>query len=252
MTQRGKRLGLLALCLSGTLLFGALGVWQVDRLAWKRDLIQRVETRIHALAVPTPSRAQWATLDLDDAEYRRVEVRGRYLHERETLVDALTALGPGAWVLTPLQTRDGIILVNRGFVAQERQVPHARAGGQDAGEVTVTGLLRKPEPEGRILRPNEPDADRWFSRDVLAIASARGLGEVAPFFIDADADTEADADADIDAETATGAASVSGESPRGGLTVVSFRNAHLAYAATWFALAALCAAGLVLLRAPRN
>ena len=254
MTQRGKRLGLLALCLSGTLLFGALGVWQVDRLGWKRDLIQRVETRIHAPAVPAPSRAQWATLDPDDAEYRRVKVRGRYLHERETLVDALTAVGPGAWVLTPLQTQDGIILVNRGFVAQERRVPHARAGGQGAGEVTVTGLLRKTEPEGRILRPNEPDADRWFSRDVLAIASARGLGDVAPFFIDADADAEAAAaaGADPDADTDTGGASRPGESPRGGLTVVSFRNAHLAYAATWFALAALCAAGLVLLRSPRN
>jgi surfeit locus 1 family protein len=55
---------------------------------------------------------------------------------------------------------------------------------------------------------------------------------VAPFFLDAD-----------------GTANPGG-APRGGLTVVRFRNAHLAYAATWFALAALCVAGLVLLRDP--
>ena len=42
MTQgRGKRLGLLVLCLSGTLLFTSLCIWQIQRLAWKRDLIAR-------------------------------------------------------------------------------------------------------------------------------------------------------------------------------------------------------------------
>ena len=62
------------------------------------------------------------------------------------------------------------------------------------------------------------------------LAQARKLGAVAPYFIDADATPNP------------------GGAPLGGLTVVSFRNAHLAYAATWFALAALCVAGLVLLR----
>jgi cytochrome oxidase assembly protein ShyY1 len=36
-------------------------------------------------------------------------------------------------------------------------------------------------------RADDPVADRWFSRDVAAIAAARGLNDVAPFFIDADA-----------------------------------------------------------------
>jgi surfeit locus 1 family protein len=98
--------------------------------------------------------------------------------------------------------------------------------------VTVTGLLRASEPAGRILRPNEPARERWFSRDVAAIASARGLADVAPFFIDADATSNP------------------GGAPIGGMTVVRFRNAHLAYAATWFGLAALCVTGLVLLRRP--
>jgi surfeit locus 1 family protein len=131
--------------------------------------------------------------------------------------------------MTPLQTADGVILVNRGFVPPERVAAATRAAGQVAGEVTITGLLRASEPNGRILRRNEPGRDRWFSRDVAAIARARGIGAVAPFF--------------IDAQATAGSADL----PRGGLTVVRFRNAHLAYAATWFALAALCIAGLVLL-----
>ena len=109
-----------------------------------------------------------------------------------------------------------------------------RSRAQVPGEVTITGLLRLPEPGGRILRPNNPAADRWFSRDVVAIARIRGLHEVAPFFIDADAGPESE------------------DAPVGGLTVVRFRNAHLVYAATWFGLAALCMAGLVLLRQTRR
>lgn len=230
-STRGKWRGLLALCLAGTLLFTALGVWQVQRLAWKRDLIARVAARIDAPAVDAPLRSAWPGMDLRDAEYRRVKVRGIYLHEAETLVDALTALGAGSWVITPLRTTDGVILVNRGFVAPEAPDPLARPAAQQNGEKTITGLLRLSEPDGRILRPNQPAAGRWYSRDVAAIAAQRGLGEVAPFFIDADA----------------GAAPASNAGPVGGLTVVRFRNAHLVYAVTWFALAALCLAGMVLL-----
>ena len=221
----GKRRVLLALCLAGTLLFAALGIWQVQRLAWKRDLIARVDARIHAAPVAPPARRDWTALEWRDAEYRRVQVRGEFLHDRETLVDALTVLGPGAWVLTPLQTSDGVILINRGFVPAERRKEAARAEGQVGGEVTVTGLLRLSEPRGRFLRPNKPAADRWFSRDVVAIARVRGLQGVAPFFIDADS------------------ASSSSGGPVGGLTVVQFRNAHLAYALTWFGLAVLCIVG---------
>lgn len=233
MTRRErKRRGLLALCIVGTLLFSGLGAWQVQRLAWKRDLIARVDARIHASPVAMPPAGEWAALDMHEAEYRRVQVRGVFLHDRETLVDALTARGPGAWVLTPLRTADGVVLVNRGFVA--RAGAGAAAAGQTAGEVTITGLLRASEPAGRILRPNDPAGGRWFSRDVAAIGAARGLETIAPFFIDADA-----------------ASSVEG-GPTGGLTVVSFRNAHLAYAGTWFALAGLCIAGLALLRRPAD
>lgn len=227
---RGKRWGLVALCLFGTLLFTSLGIWQVERLAWKRDLIARVETRLHEPPVAVPSQRDWVVFDSREAEYRRVQVRGVFLHDRETLIDALTERGPGAWVFTPLQTADGVILVNRGFVPPEHRGAGARTAGQVRGDVTLTGLLRSSEPGGRILRPNDPAADRWFSRDVAAIAQVRGLVGVAPFFIDADATPNP------------------GGSPLGGMTVVRFRNAHLAYAATWFGLAALCAVGLTLTR----
>lgn len=208
--------------------FSALGVWQVQRLAWKQDLIRQVDARIHAAPVAAPPPDQVVTRQAD--RYRRVVVSGRFDHRRETLVKAVTDLGPGYWVLTPLVTDRGFtVLINRGFVPSERQKPADRAAGQVEGEASVVGLLRLTEPGGGFLRANDPVGDRWFSRDVAGIARARGLsGPVAPYFIDADARPNP------------------GGWPRGGLTVVRFANSHLIYALTWFGLALMSAAGFVL------
>lgn len=212
-----KRTLLVALALLAALGFTALGVWQVERLGWKRDLIARVEAGLKA-----PPAADWRKFD----EYRRVRLEGAYLCDRETLVKAVTERGEGFWVMTPLRTAQGIVLVNRGFVPSARSArwcaPEARGG--------IIGLLRASEPKGGFLRANDPAGDRWYSRDVAAIAAARGLGPVAPFFVDADS------------------APNPGGAPVGGLTVVAFPNNHLVYALTWFALAGLCVAAIVVLR----
>jgi len=219
--MRGKkRAAFLVLCITAAAGFSALGVWQLQRLAWKRDLIARVDARVHAAPLAPPPRSDWATFDARANEYRRMRLEGRFLNDKATLVDALTERGPGAWVVTPLVTDDGTVLVNRGFVPPDRRRDYERI----AGVVTVVGLLRLSEPGGRWLRPNRPREEAWYSRDVAAIAAARGLRDVAPYFVDAEAGAPA-------------------SYPVGGLTVVQFRNMHLVYAVTWFVLAGLAGAG---------
>jgi len=204
--------------------FVALGIWQVERRAWKLDLIARVDARVHAAPVPVPDVQAWPRFDAAASEYRRVALRGHFLHDRETLVQALSERGAGFWVLTPLVQPDGsIVLVNRGFVPPGLRDRAARAAGEPAGNVQLTGLLRLSEPAGGFLRRNDASANRWYSRDVAAISAARGLssiGPVAPFFVDAGAQADA-----------------APAQPEGGLTVIRFRNSHLVYALTWFALA---------------
>jgi surfeit locus 1 family protein len=208
----------------------SLGVWQVHRLAWKRDLIERVEQRVDAPPVPAPGREQWPTVNRANSEYLHVAVRGRYQNDKETLVQAVTERGGGFWVLTPFVTDAGdTVLINRGFVPPPNRGAASRAQGQIEGETTVTGLLRMSEPGGGYLRANEPARDRWFSRDVPAIGAARGLGDVAPYFIDAEASEPEIAGA-----------------PVGGLTVIAFSNNHLQYALTWFGLASMLIAGTAL------
>jgi surfeit locus 1 family protein len=208
-------LGLAALGLA------ALGVWQIERRAWKHELIAAVDARVHAEPVAAPGPDEWDAVNASDDAYRRIIASGTFRHDREALVQAVTERGAGYWVLTPLETPRFTLLVNRGFVPKDRRNAMTRAAGHVAAPVTVTGLLRVTEPGGAFLRSNDPVADRWFSRDVAGIAKARGLGRTAPYFVDADASPNP------------------GGYPVGGLTVVRFRDHHMVYALTWFALAAL-------------
>lgn len=222
-------------------LFCGLGTWQVFRLQWKLDLIERVDARVHADPIAPPPAAQWPQVSRESDEYRRVRLSGHYLYEFTTPVQALSELGAGFWLLTPLCTGEGhIILVNRGFIPSSGDIATrypARAAGANpcagarADAVQVTGLLRIAEPKSGFLRDNDPVNNRWYAREVGAIAAARGLdaASVAPFFVDA------------------GKGQDPGTAPEravGGLTVISFPNNHLVYALTWYALALMVAAAV--------
>lgn len=217
-------------------LFAGLGTWQVYRLQWKLDLIARVEARVHAAPAPAPSRDHWAGITSASDEYRHVLLRGTYLYDLTTPVQALTEAGSGYWLLTPMCTPDGtIVLVNRGFIpaelgARTRYTPHRATGNPCAAAagvpVAVTGLLRTSEHGNAFTRTNDPAQGRWYTRDVGAIAAARGLGATAPFFVDAAAGQNPPGSPD---------------QPTGGLTVVKFPNSHLVYAFTWYALALMVA-----------
>jgi len=164
----------------------ALGIWQVERRAWKLDLIARVEARVHAPPVAVPPQVDWPNVTAASTEYRHVQVSGVFLDVRPALVQAVTALGGGFWMLAPLRTANGdVVLVNRGFIPSDQREAFASAS-PPPGLQEVRGLLRISEPGGGFLRSNDPAVDRWYSRDVAAISAARGLRDVAPFFIDAE------------------------------------------------------------------
>jgi surfeit locus 1 family protein len=222
--RRPRRVLLAVLALLLFSIFVALGSWQVWRLQWKEELIARVNQRVHQPAADLPPAALWPQVNAANDEYRHVAARGVWLNDKSARVQAVTELGAGYWLMTPLKLADGsVVLVNRGFIAPARKLPVATP----EGEQSVTGLMRMSQAGGAFLRDNDPRADRWTSRDVAALAQSRGLDRVAPFFIDADA-TPGQSNPEL--------------GPVGGLTVVRFANNHLGYALTWFALAVMVAA----------
>lgn len=220
---------LLAVVFAGFIL---LGNWQVRRYHLKLRIARDVATRVHAPPVRAPGPAQWQRISAGGDEYLHVRLRGRFIGS-QTLVHGSSSKGYGYWVMTPLRTDRGfIVLVNRGYIPPGPSGTPALAGiAPPGGELTLTGLLRPTEPRGGFLRHNQPKKDLWYSRDVAAIAAADKLpaSNVAPYFVDADATANAN------------------EPPIAGLTNVHIYNHSLGYAITWYmlALGTLLAAGIL-------
>ncbi|MGD1036117.1 MAG: SURF1 family protein [Roseiarcus sp.] len=225
MNKRARSLIAPALAsLIGVAVLLGLGVWQLQRLAWKEALIAAVESRVRAAPVDLPAEADWAKLKPADAEYRHVRLAGVYDAGRQALVFRALASprgrygGPGYLVMTPLRLASGAaVLVNRGFVPEDRKDQAASIGA--GGETLVTGLMRASEERTWFTPADDPARGQWFTRDVEAIARAMGLSRYAPFSIDADASGDP------------------AELPEGGETIVAFPNNHLSYAAIWFGMA---------------
>jgi surfeit locus 1 family protein len=216
--------------LVGLALLIGLGVWQLERKAWKEALIAAITRRMNAAPLALPPPARWASLVAAHDEFTRVTFRADFENDREALVFAGASAfrpdvsGTGYWVFTPARLSNGArVVVNRGFVPEANKDPASRAAGLVTGPVEIVGVLRWPERAGWFTPAGDPAANLWFARDPLAIAAAKGWGDVAPFYVEQEAPTP------------------SGGLPTPGKLVVNLPNNHLQYALTWFGLAAVLA-----------
>ena len=214
-----------------TAILSSLGTWQIHRLAWKTELLATLTARTRAAAIAAPSLAEARATGADAIDWTPVRLTGRFLAERDLPVHAILGEprgphgGPGVWVMTPLSRDDGsIVWINRGFVPR-RGADLAGFAAPPAGEVTITGILRRPEPRGTHTPADDPAHRLWFVRDPAVLAATAGLeaNRIAPYSVDAAADL-------------TPAEGL----PQAGETRLSYPNDHLGYAVTWYGLAATC------------
>jgi len=225
--RRFRRPTLATALLAGSafLVLLALGSWQVQRAIWKGELNAERRAHIAAPAEPLPEAAQdWAAWD-----YRRVDLKGRFLHAHELMLGARSLNGNvGYHLLTPLEEAGGrVVLIDRGWIPLDKKEPETRAEANPEGPVALEGVLRIPRKPGWFAPANAPEENFWIWVDVPAMEQATGL-TLAPFFVEADARPNP------------------GGWPKGGQTQVDLPNDHVQYAITWYALAAALAVIVVL------
>ena len=157
-----------------------LGAWQVERLQWKTGLIEELQIRAAAPAIPMPTDSR---IKPEDLVFRTVTVTGHYFHEAEMhLLNQVRDGIPGINIFTPLVRSDGggIILVNRGWAPMDWS---GTTLDGDATGVEVTGIVRIPEPPGWLTPGNEPEKNDWYYADLAGMASAAGLLALADYYV---------------------------------------------------------------------
>ena len=204
-----------------------LGIWQLKRLAWKLDLLA------HIAALQTaPARPAGPVLDDlargRDVNFTRVKLVCPGLATAPFLeLYGVSDDGIVSRLISACQVKGasyGSVLVDRGFVPDTvKDRPPVDATAQ--APVELVGVLRTPDKRTFVTPANELAANRWYSRDVPAMAKALGVQRPAPMF--------------LFAETS---ANPGLKYPTPQPVPTEIPNRHLEYAWTWFGLAAALAA----------
>lgn len=201
--------------LLGVAVLVSLGVWQLQRLAWKEAVLADISARIVAEPVALPARA-----DPSGDRYVPVTLSGRFTGEALDVLVSRKEVGAGYRVIGVLETSGRRILVDRGFIPLE-----AKGAGHAEAEVTLTGNLQWPDEVDGYTPAPDTSRGIWFARDVPAMASAL-ITE--PMLVVARSST-GDGIEPLPVDTS------------------GIPNDHLNYAITWFSLAVVWVGMTVLL-----
>ena len=223
MTRCNWMMLLLSLPMLAALL--GLGTWQVQRLAWKTDLLAQLAATEAAPPVP---------LAATPAPYTKVAAEGRFDHAHEALLGVEVRNGlMGARLITPL-LRDNAppLLVDRGWVPIER----GRAIDRPEGRVAVTGYVRPADTRDWNSPKDDPVGRRFYLFDPAAMGLALGLPAPAGY--------------GLVALSEPGALGEALPKPARGLPRPD--NPHLGYAITWYGLAVALVGVVVVFLFRRN
>ena len=166
-----RTLFLLIVGLGGAAILIWLGVWQIQRLAWKEAIIADINTRIAAAPVDLP-----ASVNRDLDAYLPVTVSGTFEQGEVHVLVSQKDVGAGYRIITPFVLEDGRrIMVDRGFA-----VASAKDAARSDGPATVTGNLQWPQETDSFTPEADLKGNIWFARDVPAMARTLGTQPALP------------------------------------------------------------------------
>ena len=155
--------------LIGAMILVGLGLWQMQRLDWKTALLAQLDGRLQAAPVAMP-----ASPSEKADEFLAVAVDGTLLAGELHVLTSQTNRGPGYRVIQRLDLGGRVILLDRGFIAQNlKDAARPVLSGQ------FTGNLLWPDEIDTTFTP-KPDlgANIWFARDLPAMAAHLGADPV--------------------------------------------------------------------------
>ena len=204
-----KRVLFAVFSIAGTAVLLWLGNWQLDRLAWKQTVLEQIDQRIAAPAVPVPP-----IPDPSEDMYLQVFAEGRFGQEYIRVLVSQKRIGAGYRVISAFKTEGRRILVDRGFIDLSNS-----SDIQADQAVVVQGNLHWPDEVDGFTPAPDLEKNIWFARDVRALSEAL---QTQPILIVASQISPPDQNIkplEIDSS--------------------AIPNDHLQYAVTWFSLAAI-------------
>lgn len=195
--------------LAGAAVLISLGVWQMQRLAWKQGVLAEIENRIAADPVPIP-----AAPDPARDKYLPVRVHGTVAQNPIRVLVSRKKIGAGYRLITRLDAADRAVLVDLGFVKVDAAVPIL-----PDGPLTITGNLHWPDDRNSSTPENDLQGNLWFARDIDQMAEALSADPILVVARQVSVSNPSVTPLPVD----TG----------------SIPNDHLKYAITWFSLAAI-------------
>lgn len=214
---------ILIIGLAGIAVLLSLGVWQVQRLTWKQGILAEIDAKISGAPIALP-----AAPNVTTHKYQPVEISGRFVENRIRVLVSQKLIGAGYRIIQPFQTKDRVILIDRGFVKID-QIEDLRND-----QASVLGNLHWPDEVDDYTPEPDMKRDIWFARDVTALADTLNTDPILVIAREITPDSEKVSPIPISSS--------------------GIPNDHLQYAITWFALAAVWAgmSGLFLIGTRRR
>ena len=214
---------ILIIGLAGIAVLLSLGTWQVQRLTWKQGILAEIDAKISGAPIALP-----AAPNVTTHKYQPVEISGRFVENRIRVLVSQKLIGAGYRIIQPFQTKDRVILIDRGFVKID-QIEDLRND-----QATVLGNLHWPDEVDDYTPEPDMERDIWFARDVTALADTLNTDPILVIAREITPDSEKVSPIPISSS--------------------GIPNDHLQYAITWFALAAVWAgmSGLFLIGTRRR
>lgn len=162
------------LTISLAIIFIRLGLWQLSRADEKELRHGKIEQFAREPLITLPS----TPIKLEDFQYRRVEVRGKFIEDHVIYLDNKTYQGVAGYeVVAPLKIANSSlhVLINRGWISSRydrQQLPEVFFPKE---EVTVTGIVASPTIRTMQLSQEIASGKLWMNLDLELYRKITGL-----------------------------------------------------------------------------